>query len=127
MTESSQAESPEFKTPIPQRDMTPVPVPDAPAPPPERLVDGPRDLTPISWGGVYDTDADFRPQPTLASVPAPKDLSAAGSADFSTTQADLIPTLEETTPSQPEGLATSAVAAKVSTPTLPPVPSKPTS
>lgn len=122
------------ETPVPQipkrppLDLTPVRVPDAPAPPPEEQVDGPRDLTPISWGGTYEADADFRPMAVVSDASDPKDLSAAGSADSFVKQDDLIPTAEDATgSSQSDGLATTASAARANTPPKAPVLSKPTS
>ena len=94
------------------------------------MVEGPRDLTPISWGGTYDEDADFRPmaQSQLPDAPDPKDLSAAASADFSEMPEGLIPTEADLIDSsQSDGLATSAAAGRVNTPQQPPVPSKQTS
>lgn len=128
MTENDESSAPE-KLRLPPPDLTPVRVKDLPPPPVEAMAEGPRDLTPISWGGTYDADADFRPMAVRPEEEsAPKDLSAAESADFSEMPEGLIPTLEDLADSsQSDGLATSAAAARVSTPQQPPVPSKQTS
>lgn len=111
------ASAPEEQEPVP-RDMRPIVVQDAPPPPKERLEDGPRDLTPISWGGTYDPEGDFRPVQLPADAPDPKDLSAAVSADYS------VPLVDE---SQSDALATTADAGRVSTPVKAPELSKPPS
>lgn len=126
MSESQETPS-EEDVPTP-RDMSPIVVPDAPAPPREHLEEGPRDLTPISWGGVYDTDSDFRPKPFPSETSDPKDLSAAGSADFSEALVEIIPTDgDPMNPSPSDSRDKIASAEKDNSPSKAAAPSKPPS
>lgn len=101
-----------------------------PAPAPERTreeEDGPRDLTPIVWGGGVDDYTDFRPQAISSDEPDPKASSAVGSAGFSGVQDDLIPNLEDANPSPSAPPVPVASAEKDSSPAKVPAPLKPPS
>lgn len=117
MSETSPETPPERKFPS-APDLRPVVVPDAPSPTAEQRDDGPRDLSPIIWGATLDDADDFRPRAVTVDAPDPKDWSAAVSADFSAH-----PVVE----SLSDALATTAPAAKDSTPIKAPELSKPPS
>lgn len=96
----------------------------APATQPVSRDEGVREIKPVTFG--YDEDDnlyDFRPTPVDVEVPDPKDSSAAGSADFSALEADLIPDPDApetptpgTVPSPAAPPAPPASVEKVSTP-----------